>query len=132
MRSSLVFAVLLALAAGYNLPAMRPQVRARAALVMKGKGTRGMPGKGVRPPAKGLGKGNSVKDRMMKNDRDRSEWTLVASKEELGKEFGSTMAVEAGMSPQGSNYIWTLIRGDDGDGEGSTVWATDGSCRACT
>ena len=41
-------------------------------------------------------------------------------------------AVEAGMSPQGQNYIWTLIRGADGDGEDSTVWATDGSCRACT
>lgn len=26
---------------------------------------------------------------------------------------------------------WTLVRGDDGDGEGSTVYATDGSCRAC-
>ena len=47
------------------------------------------------------------------------------------------MAVEAGQSPQGQNYIWTLIRGDEGAGQidedvYSDVWATDGACRACS
>jgi nitrite reductase/ring-hydroxylating ferredoxin subunit len=35
-----------------------------------------------------------------------------------------------------AQYIWTLIRGEDGagafDGDVSNVYATDGSCRACT
>ncbi len=98
---------------------------------MKGRGTRGMPGKGVKPPA-GSGMQRDMKTRMQKRDFDRDEWTLVAAKGELGSEMGATKAVEAGMAPQGQNYIWSLIRGDDGDGEGSTVYATDGSCRACT
>jgi nitrite reductase/ring-hydroxylating ferredoxin subunit len=62
----------------------------------------------------------------------KDEWTLVAQKDDLGAELGATKAVEAGMSPQGQNFIWTLVRGDDGDGEGSTVYATDGACRACS
>ena len=37
----------------------------------------------------------------------------------------------------GQNYIWTLVRGYEGAGQFtedvfSNVWATDGSCRACT
>lgn len=36
----------------------------------------------------------------------------------------------------GQNYIWTLIRAEEGagalDGDFSNVYATDGSCRACT
>jgi nitrite reductase/ring-hydroxylating ferredoxin subunit len=61
----------------------------------------------------------------------KSEWTLVAEKGDLGADLGSTKAVEAGQSPQGQSFIWTLVRGDDGVGEGSTVYATEGSCRAC-
>jgi hypothetical protein len=74
----------------------------------------------------------SVSEKMKRKDFERSEWTLVAEKEELGSDFGNTKAVEAGMSPQGQNFIWTLVRGEDGTGEGSTVYATDGSCRACS
>lgn len=95
---------------------------------MKGKGSRGMPGKAVRPAA---GMQTSVKSRLQKKDFQRSEWTLVANKDDLGSAMGDTLAVEAGQSPQGQNYIWTLIRGDDGVGEDSTVFCTDGSCRAC-
>ena len=115
----------------FELPAARSGVRPRAATpLMKGKGTRGMPGKAVQPPA-GSGFQKNVKDRMMKRDMNREEWTLVATKGDLGAEMGSTMAVEAGQSPQGQNYIWTLVRGEEGEGEESTVYATDGSCRAC-
>tara|TARA_B110001452_G_C15210667_1_gene419936 strand:- start:1001 stop:1687 length:687 start_codon:yes stop_codon:yes gene_type:complete len=114
----------------FELPAARSGVRSRAATpLMKGKGSRGMPGKNSKP---GQGfQGNLVKERMMKRDANREEWTLVAAKGELGTELGSTMAVEAGQSPQGTNYIWTLVRGEAGEGEESTVYATDGSCRAC-
>lgn len=96
-----------------------------------------MPGKGVRPPA-GSGMQKDVKKRMQQRDFSRSEWTLVAEKGDLGDEVGSTLAVEAGQSPQGQNYIWTLIRGEEGAGalrgdeESSNVYATDGSCRSCT
>lgn len=107
---------------------------------MKGKGTRGMPGKGMKPP-EGSGFNKKSKERMQKRDFARSEWTLVAEKGDLGEEVGSTLAVEAGMSPQGQNYIWTLIRVEDGAGAGafgsddddeSNVIATDGQCRACS
>lgn len=108
-----------------------------AAVEMKGRGTRGMPGKGVKPPP-GSGFNGQSKKRMSQRDFQKSEWTLVAEKNELGEEIGSTMAVEAGQSPQGGNYIWTLIRGPQGagavdsDDDSSNVWATDGSCRACS
>merc|ERR1719460_2901544 len=86
-----------------------------AAVGMKGKGTRGMPGKGVRPPA-GSGYNTASKKRMQKREFERSEWTLVGEKGDLGEEIGSTLAVEAGVSPMGQNYIWTLIRGEQGAG----------------
>merc|ERR1719247_1272443 len=95
-----------------------------------------MPGKGVRPPP-GAGMNKDSKKKMQKRELTRDEWTLVATKDELGEEVGSTMAVEAGQSPMGQNYIWTLIRGPDGAGQFtddvySNVYATDGSCVACT
>lgn len=103
---------------------------------MKGKGTRGMPGKAVRPPP-GSGFNKASKKRMQQRDFSRSEWTLVAEKGELGEAPGSTLAVEAGVTPQGQNYIWTLVRGEAGAGapgsdDATDVYATDGSCRACT
>lgn len=97
---------------------------------MKGRGTRGMPGKGVKPPP-GSGFNSASKKRMEKRDFERSEWTLVAEKDELGASTGSTKAVEAGQTPQGSTYIWNLVRGAEGSPEESTVYATDGSCRCC-
>lgn len=95
-----------------------------------------MPGKGVKPPS-GSGFNTASKKRMQKRDFERSEWTLVAAKGELGEEIGSTLAVEAGQNPTGTNYIWTLVRGEEGAGaqsedDFSNVYATDGSCRACT
>ena len=106
-------------------------------VAMKGKGTKGMPGKVVPPPA-GSGFNAKSKKRMQNRELSRDEWTLVAAKGELGDEIGDTLAVEAGQSPMGGqNYIWTLIRGPEGAGQFtddvySNVWATDGSCRACT
>lgn len=88
-----------------------------------------MPGKAMQPQRSGFQK--KVKDRMMKQDMNAEEWTLVAAKGELGAAMGSTMAVEAGQSPQGVNYIWTLVRCEEGEGEASRVCATDGSCRTC-
>lgn len=106
--------------------------------LMKGQGTRGMPGKAVRPPP-GSGFNKASKKRMQQRDFKNSEWTLVAEKGQLGESFGSTLAVEAGQSPQGQNFIWTLVRGEAGAGapgmedkDASNVYATDGSCRACT
>jgi len=90
-----------------------------------------MPGKAVRPPA-GSGFNSASKKRMQQRDFEKSEWTLVAAKEDLADTVGATLAVEAGQSPQGQNYIWTLIRGESDDEEDSNVFATDGSCRACT
>jgi nitrite reductase/ring-hydroxylating ferredoxin subunit len=61
----------------------------------------------------------------------------VAEKGELGAATGSTKAVAAGQAPQGQEYIWTLVRGEplvegaDDAWERTTVYATDGSCRAC-
>lgn len=99
-----------------------------ATVEMKGKGTRGMPGKAVRPPS-GSGFNEKSKSRMQKRDFEKDEWTFVAAKGDLGEGFGATKAVEAGQSPQGINYIWTLVRTGDSPED---VVATDGSCRACT
>jgi hypothetical protein len=82
---------------GVVVPARGSPVR-HAPAEMKGKGTRGMPGKGVRPPS-GSGFNDKSKKRMQKRDFERSEWTPVALKGELGDEIGSSMAVEAGQSP---------------------------------
>jgi len=69
---------------------------------------------------------------MQQRDFSKSEWTLVANKGDLGETAGSTLAVEAGQSPQGQNFIWTLVRGSETDEDGCNVFATDGSCRACS
>lgn len=139
IRRALLIAVAFATpSAAYLAPGSAcsvPSSRSRPA-VMKGKGSRGMPGKAVRPPA-GSGMNKASKRRMQDRELEKDEWTLVATKGELGEEFASTMAVEAGQSPQGGNYIWTLIRGEAGAGQFtddvfSNVYATDGSCRACT
>jgi len=96
-----------------------------------------MPGKGATATGSSAGGFTSKsKNRMSKRDFEKSEWTLVAEKGELGDEIGSTKAVEAGMSPMGQNYVWTLFRGEEGAGaiaDGySNVYATDGSCVSCT
>jgi len=99
---------------------------------MKGKGTRGLPGNRGGFSAGG-GMTKEAKQRFEKADFEKSEWTLVAEKGLLGNETGSTLAVEAGQTPQGQNYIWTLVRGVPltEDGPETTVYATDGSARCC-
>merc|ERR1719502_1635931 len=91
--------------------------RIQASPVMKGRGTRGMPGKGATAAGTGGGFTKASKKRMQQRDFQRSEWTLVAEKGELGDEIGSTKAVEAGMSPQGQIYIWALVRGEGSVGD---------------
>merc|ERR1719353_2360956 len=105
----------------------------------KVKGNMGQPGnKGMQNVAGGMTKKGRAK--FDKDDFQKSsEWTLVAEKDELGETTGSTKAVAAGQSPQGQEYVWTLVRGDPvlpagEDGEEppeSTVYVTDGSCRSC-
>ena len=117
-----------------GVPLHRPAAR-HAAPCMKGKGSRGVPGnRGGFNPGGGLTK--AARDKMERADFEKStEWTLVAEKDQLGKEAGSTLAVEAGQSPMGQSYIWTLIRGDaveeGSNPEDSVIYATDGTCRTC-
>ena len=103
--------------------------------MMKGRGSRGMPGKGATATgAQGGGFTKNSKKKMQQKDFQKDEWTLVAEKGELGAEVGSTLAVEAGQSPQGQNYVWALVRGEPGpddDDEETKVYATDGACISC-
>lgn len=90
-----------------------------------------MPGKGATAAGTGGGFTKNSKKKMQQRDFARSEWTLVADKGELGDEVGSGLAVEAGQSPMGQNYIWALMRAGPPEGEEPNVYATDGSCVAC-
>ena len=136
MRVFLLCATLLP-TAGFALFGAAARGVPRAAVEMKGRGTRGMPGKGATAAGVGGGFTKNSKKRMQQRDFQRSEWTLVAEKSELGDEVGSTLAVEAGQSPQGQNYVWALVRGEppafpgDAD-ENPGVYATDGACVACS
>jgi len=135
----LILAVCLSVVTGFQSPLSGAGVshgsRVQASPIMKGKGTRGMPGKGATPPGTGGGFTKGSKKRMQQRDFQRNEWTLVAEKGQLGDEVGSTLAVEAGQSPQGQNYIWALVRGENSEnaaGEETDVYATDGACISCS
>merc|ERR1719460_912918 len=141
----LLFALLglVAVALGYQpggVPWHRPRSIRTARgqpIVMKGKGSRGMPGKATEGRTGGGGITTKAKKKFDVRDfNEKTEWTLVAEKDELGPEIGATKAA-AGVAPQGQEYIWTLIRGNpfvkdapEGSPE-ATVYATDGSCRSC-
>merc|ERR1719460_2161134 len=140
----LLFALLglVAVASGYQpggVPWHRPRSIRTARgqpIVMKGKGSRGMPGKATEGRTGGGGITTKAKKKFDVRDfNEKSEWTLVAEKDELGPEIGATKAVAAGVAPQGQEYIWTLIRGVPSkagcDPEESTCYITDGSCRVC-
>ena len=101
---------------------------------MKGKGSRGMPGK------RGGFQSGQLKKRMGKRDfEQRDEWVQVAASldEEVGTEPGATKAVSAGVTPKGQDFLWTLVRGVDAPGEEEgaalepVVYAVDGACRCC-
>ena len=137
-RFNTMLAVIALAVSSYQLP-ISPQPTSVRAIspIMKGRGTRGMPGKGATATGSGGGFTKGSKKRMQQRDFQRSEWTLVAEKGELGEEVGSTLAVEAGQTPQGQNYVWALVRGEEtpasGDDEDATdVYATDGSCISCS
>jgi len=107
-------------------------------VVMKGKGSRGMPGKATTGRASAGGITKTAKKKFeMRDFNEKTEWTLVAEKDELGPEPGSKKAVAAGVAPQGQEYIWTLVRGNPfvkdapEDAPEATIYATDGSCRSC-
>ena len=141
MGSSTALLLLLSTCAAYQPVAFRHGVRSAARgqpmrVVMKGKGSRGMPGKAYDGRTSGGGITTAAKKKFEVNDFNaKTEWTLVAEKDELGAESGSTKAVAAGVAPQGQEYIWTLVRGnpmvEGEDAEESTCYATDGSCRSC-
>jgi len=98
---------------------------------MKGKGSRGMPGKANKGPAPG---GTGVKQRMQKQDFEkRKEWVQVLDDiAALGEDSGSTKAVQAGVTPQGQEFIWCLMRGKKtAKDEEPNIYAIDGSCRQC-
>merc|ERR1740125_8358 len=141
LRSSLVLSLLAAVAAYTPSPlCMRAQsTRSQPAhVVMKGKGSRGIPGKATSGRTAAGGITDKAKKKFEIDDfNSKSEWTLIAEKTELGAEMGSKKAVAAGVAPQGQEYVWTLIRvlpmeeGKDKNPEDSTCYVTDGSCRPC-
>jgi nitrite reductase/ring-hydroxylating ferredoxin subunit len=106
---------------------------APASIVMKGK----RKGPGQQEPRGGGNPG--LRKKLQKRDfQERSEWALVCRDDELGAETGSTKAVQAGVTPQGQDYIWTLVRGsprvaaEEGAAQAEdSVFATDGACRYC-
>uniref|UniRef100_A0A7S0LNZ6 Rieske domain-containing protein n=1 Tax=Coccolithus braarudii TaxID=221442 RepID=A0A7S0LNZ6_9EUKA len=108
----------------------------RTAVVdMKGRGSRGMPGKATGYRERD---NEGMKKRMQKRDFDKKEWVQVVSSidEEMGTEPGATKAVTAGITPRGQDFIWCLIRGnpavpEGGDQVEEKVFAVDGSCRCC-
>jgi hypothetical protein len=71
---------------------------------------RAVPGKANKGPAPG---GTGVKQRMQKQDFEkRKEWVQVLDDiAALGEDSGSTKAVQAGVTPQGQEFIWCLMRG---------------------
>lgn len=80
------------------------------------------------------GQGSGVKRRMQKKDFDkRNEWvTVMDNISDLGEEAGSSKAVQAGVSPQGNEFLWCLLRGKKtAEGEEPVIFAVDGTCRLC-
>merc|ERR1719162_200836 len=107
-------------------------------VVMKGKGWRGIPGKATSGRTASGGITDKAKKKFEIDDFNaKSEWTLVAEKDDLGAETGAKKAVAAGVAPQGQEYVWSLVRGlpmeegKDKNPEDSTCYVTDGSCRTC-
>mmetsp|Transcript_119215 Transcript_119215/g.210826 ORF Transcript_119215/g.210826 Transcript_119215/m.210826 type:complete len:281 (+) Transcript_119215:64-906(+) len=107
-----------------------PVVRSARSLQMK----KGSKTKKMRPAD---GFDQYSKKRMMQMDKDASEWVEILLDGELGNETGATKAVEAGVSPQGQDYLWTVCRGDPAGteyedlSEQKSVFCLDGNCRVC-
>jgi len=103
-------------------------------LEMKGRGSRGMPGKTSGYQERD---NQAMKQRMQKRDFGKKEWVQVANSldNEVGTELGATKAVSAGKTPRGQDFIWCLIRGvPTTNAEGQTqqtCFAVDGACRSC-
>lgn len=70
-----------------------------AHVVMKGKGSRGIPGKATSGRTASGGITDKAKKKFEIDDFNaKSEWTLVSEKAELGAETGSKKAVAAGVA----------------------------------
>ena len=102
MRRFVVVSLVAAVAAYAPSPhCMRTQsTRSQPAhVVMKGKGSRGIPGKATSGRTASGGITDKAKKKFEIDDFNaKSEWTLVAEKDELGAETGSTKAVAAGVA----------------------------------
>jgi hypothetical protein len=102
MRRSVLVSLVAAVAAYAPSPhCMRTQsTRSQPAhVVMKGKGSRGIPGKATSGRTASGGITDKAKKKFEIDDFNaKSEWTLVAEKDELGAETGSTTAVAAGVA----------------------------------
>ena len=102
MRRSVLVSLVAAVAAYTPSPlCMRTQsTRSQPAhVVMKGKGSRGIPGKATSGRTASGGITDKAKKKFEIDDFNaKSEWTLVAEKGDLGAETGSTKAVAAGVA----------------------------------
>ena len=102
MRRSVLVSLVAAVAAYTPSPlCMRTQsTRSQPAhVVMKGKGSRGIPGKATSGRTASGGITDKAKKKFEIDDFNaKSEWTLVAEKDDLGAETGSTKAVAAGVA----------------------------------
>ena len=78
MKTVLLAGLAVVQSAAFFAPPAGMHTSRAAPVVMKGKGTRGMPGKAVRPPP-GSGFNKASKKRMQKRELDRDEWTLVGA-----------------------------------------------------
>ena len=74
----------------------------------------------------------NLKDKMSKKDFQRSEWTLVAEKGELWERIWRKQGRRGWHVAPGSELHLGTCAWRRWRCEGSTVYATDGSCRACT
>ena len=103
LRASLIVSLLMAVAFAYTPSplSMRAQsTRSQPAhVVMKGKGSRSMPGKATSGRTAFGGITDKAKKKFDIDDfNSKSEWTLIAEKTELGAEMGATKAVAAGVA----------------------------------
>jgi|Transcript_40096 hypothetical protein len=86
-----------------------------------------------------LQKGQAAFEYMKKKDMAREEWINIGKESELGDETGSSLAIEAGITPRGAPLIWAVLRGDSPAERGDiddtplqkSVFIMQGNCQAC-
>lgn len=115
-----------------------PVIRsARSIQMKKPEKVGGRMGKKKKTGTKSTGFDQFYQKRMMQDEQNAAEWVVVLNNTDLGGETGATKAVEAGVTPRGQDYLWTMGRGDPIGTEYEdlamqrSVFAFDGSCRIC-